>query len=133
MSGERVSVQTITLEKVRLACEASISRQAIEGMLDSRVTMIEDWMMSRWRAQIDGFIWGKTIERHEIAYPLDWWQAVKKRWAPRWWLNRWPVQERTLTIELKALYPTLKYMVPKHEPRLVLMQNGSSIGGFSDE
>lgn len=27
-----------------------------------------------------------------ISYPANWWQAIRERWAPTWWLARHPVE-----------------------------------------
>lgn len=32
----------------------------------------------------------------EIVAPADWWEHVKERFAPAWFLRRWPVRMRTL-------------------------------------
>ena len=36
-----------------------------------------------------------TLPYHELlqySKPRDWWQAVKERFAPKWFAKRWPVQ-----------------------------------------
>ena len=39
-------------------------------------------------------------ERVDIdeRWPADWIEAVKERWAPAWFLRRWPVRYRTLSV-----------------------------------
>lgn len=34
----------------------------------------------------------REVERFEYKWPKDWKQAVKLRFAPKWFLKRWPVK-----------------------------------------
>jgi hypothetical protein len=47
------------------------------------------------------------IQRERITvnlrWPADWWQALKARWFPRWWLARWPVKWEEYHID-EAIY-----------------------------
>jgi hypothetical protein len=43
-----------------------------------------------------------------IGYPRDWWEAVKLRFAPVWFLQRRPVQMTTHRIHPWAILPDLK-------------------------
>lgn len=53
---------------------------------------------------------GKDIVR--VKYPADWWQAFKKRWAPRWFLRRWPVVYYRRQYVAKAWFPAVP--LPEH-------------------
>jgi hypothetical protein len=45
-----------------------------------------------------------------VSVPAGWWQAFRQRWAPAWWLRRWPVVMRTE----KATYRfEVGYLLPK--------------------
>jgi hypothetical protein len=48
---------------------------------------------------------GKNIENVDIEekWPQDWWQAFRERWFPAWWLNRWPVKYKRISVH-KAIY-----------------------------
>lgn len=46
---------------------------------------------------------GRTVEEHTDdveEVPADWWQAVRERWAPRWWLERHPVVKREIVTHI---------------------------------
>ena len=45
-----------------------------------------------------------------VTYPADWWQAVKQRFAPAWFLARWPVE--LAVWEPFVIYPEIK--LPDH-------------------
>lgn len=42
-----------------------------------------------------------------VSWPADWWQHFKLRWAPRWFLGRWPVQYESRTLTPRAVFPDL--------------------------
>lgn len=58
-------------------------------------------------------IYGKTHEPPEIIrYPADWWQALKERFAPAWFRDRYPVVFIEHTITLKEIYPNARPFRP---------------------
>lgn len=59
------------------------------------------------------YVYGRS---HEATYshPADWWQALKVRFAPRWFLKRWPARLKTVTFDAKALVPELKVLAERH-------------------
>ena len=123
------SLTEVYLQRFLIAQMAEVSPKLI---LDSpKLAILEDVVSRTVKIGIKGYLWGKTIEEYELEYPLDWWQAVRKRWLPAWWLRRWPVRQETRTIHLVAYWPDLAVAVPKHKPRLVLSVNGESFGGYS--
>jgi len=36
--------------------------------------------------------YGYEVDRLEFKYPDGWWEALRERWFPKWWLSRWPIQ-----------------------------------------
>lgn len=80
---------------------------------DFSVVLPQDFpiMIARLKAMVAG-------ERvHEIRYPLDWWQAIRERWFPQFWLKWFPVKYHKWHVDL--LYPLVeqrrseKYGVPE--------------------
>lgn len=35
-------------------------------------------------------------ERQTMDVPADWWEALRERWFPHWWLRRYPLRMRTI-------------------------------------
>lgn len=73
-------------------------------------------VMAQWR----GYLWGRELGTHEFRAPADWWEALKARWFPAWALKRWPVRERVERLDVKALYPSIRYVVDRHRPTLIM-------------
>jgi hypothetical protein len=65
----------------------------------------------------------KALRAQSPRYPADWWQAVKEKWAPRWFLRRWPVRwavaRLELEVDLRTIFPTVRH-IGEHKGRMVL-------------
>jgi len=56
-------------------------------------------------------------------WPKDWWQAVKERWAPRWYCRRFPVEYETFDMD-QPLYAAVcphKELPPNHSSHVQWM------------
>lgn len=47
------------------------------------------------------------LKRHIVnpQWPRDWWQHLKQRFAPQWFLRRWPVRYRTFLLDTEVWFP----------------------------
>jgi len=45
------------------------------------------------------------MQRHEISFPSDWWEAVKERWFPEWLLKRYPVEYTKRVFDARLAFP----------------------------
>lgn len=71
-----------------------------------------------------------THERIDVEkrWPADWWQAVRERWFPAWWLLRWPVRYESVSIhedvttyvcphlDVKARDPHIAFVCQTQQP-----------------
>ena len=53
-------------------------------------------------------VFGIQVQKREIRYPKDWFQAFKERWFPEWAKDRWPVEYEVISIDVKEFYPSIK-------------------------
>ncbi len=59
-------------------------------------------------------LWGEEAPKVvDYKWPKDWWEAFKERWAPRWYLKRWPVLYHREQVDLWVCYPEIR--VPKEK------------------
>lgn len=112
--------KTIELEKLRLGLSHAISNELLDADVNVR-HFITDMMV----AEVRGFVWAEkeSVRRQEIKYPRDWWQAVKERFAPRWFLIRYPVDYKVVVLDVKAIYPDFNPAMPKHQHRLLIQKS----------
>lgn len=102
-----ILVEHVTLEKFKLALLTSLSPELLRDP-QIHFSALEDMLVLR----IKGFVWGEQAKRREVSYPKDWWQAFKKRWAPKWFLARWPVENTTVVMDAKLIYPDINISLP---------------------
>jgi len=70
----------------------------------------------RLRFNLETYIYGKEHPKKEIVYPADWWEALKERFAPKWFLKKYPVRSTVITCSLKEIYPDIEPVLPQKNP-----------------
>lgn len=111
--------ETILEEYLRLSLIALRSRHAVpRGVLErARIKVYEDALLGAMIAGLETYIHGLGSHRIVVnkKWPRNWWQAVRERWCPRWWLARWPVVYDEIHIDqraYKAVCPHLSVPMP---------------------
>lgn len=108
----------IGFTKVAAASDLHLMSPEFSGRAYGELMMLE----------LRGYLWGKQ-ESVSVSFPASWWQAVKARWLPGWAKRRWPVRVQTVKLEAAALWPSLQYLVPDHQPVLKLRRiDGWTVG-----
>lgn len=105
MRDELVTSSRIDLERIRATVADDMG-----GLLtpDARhnlaVEVVEDIIARRFVAHLRRHILGLNGEEQvrTVRYPRDWWQAVKLRFAPRWFTRRWRVVFVEHRLEVKS-------------------------------
>jgi hypothetical protein len=94
---------------------ASMTRGA-----DMRV--VEQEMANRLRFELRMDVYGRKHEPVQlIRFPKTWLDAVKHRFAPKWILDRWPVEFAEVSTALDEVYPEIEPSLPDH--RAILRVN----------
>lgn len=84
-------VETTTFQVERLAVSHILSVEAVRQDADA--------VFGTMRYTLYGYAGRRMLERVEVRWPSDWWEAVKERWAPAWVLSRWPVRYERRRLE----------------------------------
>lgn len=116
-SEEFRAVEKAVLEKVRVGMHSLISGDALEQM---NFKMVEDMSSDSIIAIFKTWLLGKN-NICSIEYYESWWQEIRARVLPGWWLRRRPSRKKR--ISFSVVYPMLnlgKY--GKHEPRVDFFQ-----------
>jgi hypothetical protein len=66
-------------------------------------------------------------QKHVVRYPSDWWEALKERFAPSWFLGKYPVKFTEVTASLEELYPDLEIAIPNQSPVLKFRVSKNSV------
>jgi hypothetical protein len=71
------------------------------------------------------------VQRKCMAeYPSNWKEALKERFAPAWFLRRWPV--RKTRIDMEVLYPEIAIPERKHTVRIAVRRPDDWLPPYSD-
>lgn len=110
----------VGLEKLRVGFQQRVSLE----LLGASVTSSYDPMINSILVEIRGFIWAEkhSLQHQEIRYPKNWWQAVKERFAPRWFLRLFPVEYELVVLDVKAIYPEFNPAIPNQASRLIIQR-----------
>ncbi len=109
-------VREYVLHKVRLQTIKSVDTV----LLDTKVE-IDDFSKAfgnMVKIHIQGYLWGQEEFKSDLVrYPVDWWQHLKERFAPRWAVKRWPIVYMVKKMDVGYVYEDLK--IAKHEPTML--------------
>ena len=98
----------VHLESFYATCRGSIPELAQQK--DAWRLMV-DYMGEDLVATVREFI--PTVKLASVSYPATWWDAFKERWAPAWFLRRWPASYSTF--DAAAFYPAMPiHLIRKH-------------------
>ena len=130
-------IEFVTLERLRLGVDHAMSRE-LEWASPIEVERAEDYLRDavvyRFRTEVAA----QNLEHATVTHPASWWDAVKQafyRWCSydgggHWpWFGedfgpkKWPVKERMITIDVKALYPSI--VMPDHQHHIKVFRRES--------
>lgn len=94
----------VRLERIKAAVRICLSPEFLADVDVSGDDAFADVVAMKVKVSLWGLL--DSIEK----IPLNWWQAVRQRWAPAWWLRRFPVRNRDL-----KLYQAV-YFKPSDDP-----------------
>ena len=131
-SGEGLKKQTVVavesidpellarwVEEWRAAVAAKLAEDtSLARPLQADWSAEAQWMRNVWTLRLRSAVWGERYREWVVRHPDGWWQALRQRFAPRWWLKRYPVREVVHTVSPRIIYPQLKIAMP--EPAHVL-------------
>lgn len=114
MNGMFDAFSTVELHRKEYAARTAVDEQEIALCRHrGRVEDIRDDVNRQLVFTMRAFVYGKDHpERHVIRYPATWWEAVKERFAPACFRDRYPVVFTEVTASLEELYPEIEPALP---------------------
>jgi hypothetical protein len=88
---EAVPIETTVFHKEKL----EVTHLFYPAMVQERPELVRQVL----EARVTGYLARRVLERVEVKWPADWWQALRERWFPSWWLRRWPVRYERRRLE----------------------------------
>jgi len=111
-------IRTVELQRKEYAAQVALDEREIE-LCQKRGTVeeIRDHARRQLVMTMRAAIYGKDHpKRHVIRYPETWWEAVKERFAPAWFRDRYPVRFVEISASLEELYPEIETALPDRMP-----------------
>lgn len=97
---------TVQLDKIKVVALAHFDSQGL-NLMDVKVShsLSLAFVAEDLAVRLSARIFGAATERLCVdeKRPRDWWQAVRERWFPSWWLRRHPVNYDEIHID-RQLY-----------------------------
>lgn len=118
--GEEIDYRKVSLEKFKLVALQYLPEELLcreEPSID--VSAWSGYFSDQLVVRITKEIWGREMQEKEVRYPLDWWEAIKERWAPQWFKNRWPVDYVVERLTARELYTDMSF--PNRSYSIVIM------------
>lgn len=117
------TIERYELEMIPVMFEHKLNRHDVI-FHHPQVHRFYDEMTNLVTHQFRAYVLGETQKPIQFeAYPTSWWQMLKRDHAPKWFLNRFPVKSKTVTIDAKVFYPNLKISVPQKQSRVTVVFN----------
>jgi hypothetical protein len=116
-------ISQVELRRKEYCNRVEIDKQMIDNLKRRGEFEIIDDMYDHARetmaCEMKVAIYGKDHpKKHIVRYPADWWEALKERFAPSWFLDKCPVKFTEITASLEELYPDLDIALPDKSPVL---------------
>jgi hypothetical protein len=107
-----------------------MSAREAELACDPKLSAYLPMEMDAFVLQMSTKIWAQEVATYRYEWPHDWWQAVRQRWLPAWWLAKHPVKMHVERVDVLATYPTFKPPDGlKNHPVVWKVRDGSWFGG----
>ena len=94
----------VTLERYKYAIQAHLSEHFA---MAAEVDFHNDPFLKGVMITISQKIFGQQRKRFREKVPLNWKEAIKDRWLPRWIRKYWPVEYRLIEFDIRELMPSL--------------------------
>lgn len=114
------STEQIELKIKQFYTAQLISRDVLESAVTPEACL--DYHLGFMAHQLIVRVAVPARETQVARYPTTWWDAVKARFAPPWFLRRWPADY--IEVRLEELYHMVAIPEKKPALRLIRVRNG---------
>lgn len=114
------AAEAVELQRMDYAARIALDQKQKDRISQGQFRQWEDRAANQLVKELRVSVYGKEHpDRHVVRFPADWWQAVKERFAPAWFRDRWPVVFTEITVSLKEHYPDIEPVLPDQYPVMV--------------
>jgi hypothetical protein len=113
---------TLNLDKV--AAQTSIGP---EWLIDAKLEDLSDIVNETLIRRLRGYVLCGPVRSIDIPLPDGWFQHVKQDLFPSWLLRKYPVRYKSITIDVKEVFPDLSHLVKDSKQRNLSIVSSSKI------
>lgn len=115
------TIETKRVPSRRIGVTCQVDERAAAYFPDVRARMWSEACRGM-HLELTALVYGWKEQQPEyIAYPADWWEALKHRWAPAWALELWPIKWKVHRFTFAEWYPNVRARIPG-EDAIIYMQ-----------
>lgn len=111
-----MGIEPEDLSKFALIMQCTISQELLEDALrlaedpEVNVNPHVKFFKNEYMLQIKSKIWGREDQTYDFEWYASWWQELRERILPGWWLRDYPSRlETKKRIQAVSTYPTLRF------------------------
>lgn len=95
-------------EEIRLNAQmvATATKMDLDILCDTMIEYETESLVLRLKR----FVYTSEEVDIEVPVPISAWEHVKKEYAPAWFLDRWPIKNKNITVKAKEAFPHLSYL-----------------------
>ena len=95
-----IQMKRYLIKKVEIGLNTVVPRHFLmNAEIDKFADYMTDDLIFRFRSYLAGTNRQTESIEQTVKVPLSWWDHVEERFAPKWFLKRWPVQYRTIEVK----------------------------------
>lgn len=116
-----VQVEAVGFDRHIIYSEGRISAETCLHVPRQTLEWIRCHESDAMAARMHAYVWEHYLERVTVTHPRTWWDAVKIRFAPAWYLRRWPPD--MVTVSLDCVEALTKKRLPDAESAVGVRYN----------
>ena len=105
---------TVILHRKRVSAERRLDLDDLDARENSLCIERQLREVEReLKIRVTRIVWGlEPVKKHVVSYPANWIEAIKQRFAPKWFTRRWPVKMTEVFASLEETYPEFQQAIP---------------------
>jgi hypothetical protein len=132
---DHLQYEHVALETVRFHLQKMLSMRDLAVRVDAHAAM--DHTIRAMVFDLEAVLIGKKYQMDTVTasacvtVPADWWQALRERWFPKFWLRRWPVRmktvsdSKTVVQSMTKVCPHIRVPGEERHIRFVMLKDGA--------
>lgn len=107
-------LEKVILERFKYSIQHYVPEEYMMDSSHFQIASYVDKVTRNMVITVSAHVFGQRLDEVVMQSPANWKEAIKERFAPKWFLKMWPVKYREFRLEPRVLYPQIKMPDEKH-------------------